>query len=204
MMSLLNDPTYNKLKKDPTQRVEKKVSQALKEAENAGWISDIQRLHLTPQFSTPPQIYGLPKIHKPGTPPPPLMCTSRETNPQPLQPLGTSTLIQCCNVLEMALYFCSVPIHPFSPLKVYGKIWGLAAMVQYPTDYANVTVTQSQTNTIKERTKNTQSSQLIYRTGITLSYGTSMNSSSSFPLRHTKLETYMVYANTIHTKQLLC
>ena len=68
MMSLLNDPTYNKLKKDPTQRVEKEVSQALKEAENAGWISDIQRLHLTPQFSTPPQIYGLPKIHKPGTP----------------------------------------------------------------------------------------------------------------------------------------
>ena len=46
----------------------KESCQALKEAEHAGWISDIQRLHLAPQFSTPPQIYGLPKIHKPGTP----------------------------------------------------------------------------------------------------------------------------------------
>ena len=38
LMSLLNNPTYNKLEKDPTERIEKKVSQALKEAEIGGWM----------------------------------------------------------------------------------------------------------------------------------------------------------------------
>ena len=47
-------------------------------------------------------------------------------------------------------YFHLVHIHPFPPLKVSGKIGGLAAMVQDPTNYANVIIAQNPSNTIKE------------------------------------------------------
>ena len=36
--------------------------------ETQGHIDDRTRHYLTPQFSTPPQMYGLPKIHKEGVP----------------------------------------------------------------------------------------------------------------------------------------
>lgn len=68
MLHMLDDPTYKKLKSDPTQRIEKKITTALKIAEAEGGISKEQRQHLSPRFSTTPQIYGLPKIHKAHTP----------------------------------------------------------------------------------------------------------------------------------------
>ena len=64
IMEYLDDSTYRKLKTDPTAKIEKRISQSLKTAEKNGWISDKARQHLTPQFSSLPQIYGLPKIHK--------------------------------------------------------------------------------------------------------------------------------------------
>ena len=68
ILGLLEDPTNRKLKRDPTTKIEKRITQSLKDAEKNGWISNKFRLQLTPQLSTPPQIYGLPKIHKAGTP----------------------------------------------------------------------------------------------------------------------------------------
>ena len=66
--TMLADDTYRKLKKDPTTRVESKITQALKNAEQRGYMSREQRLYLSPQSSSPPQLYGLPKIHKADTP----------------------------------------------------------------------------------------------------------------------------------------
>ena len=66
--TLLEDGTYRKLKKDPTSSVESKICQALKECEKKGFMDQKQRIHLQQQFSTPPQLYGLPKVHKEGTP----------------------------------------------------------------------------------------------------------------------------------------
>ena len=57
-----------KLSKDPTTSIESKVTRALKKCEKEGYITRIQRLRLQPQCSTPPQLYGLPKIHKKDTP----------------------------------------------------------------------------------------------------------------------------------------
>ena len=68
MLQLLEDPTYKKLKNDSTTKIEKRVTQSLRKLEEKGWIADKAKLNLTPQFSTPPQIYGLPKIHKEKTP----------------------------------------------------------------------------------------------------------------------------------------
>ena len=68
MEDLLRDETYEKLKKDPTSQTETKVHRALKKLEEKGYISKSQWLYLAPRHSTPPQIYGLPKVHKEGTP----------------------------------------------------------------------------------------------------------------------------------------
>ena len=48
--------------------MEKRSSTALKDCEHKGYITTKQRMHLAHQFSSPPQIYGLPKVHKEGVP----------------------------------------------------------------------------------------------------------------------------------------
>ena len=55
------------MQRNPTSRVEANVSSALKECERKAHITSKKRLTLAHQFS-PPQIYGLPKIHKEGIP----------------------------------------------------------------------------------------------------------------------------------------
>ena len=68
MNDLLKDASYKRLRNNPTTKVEKKVADALKEVENKGGLSTSQRKSLTNKYSTPPQLYGLPKIHKKDTP----------------------------------------------------------------------------------------------------------------------------------------
>ncbi len=63
MKKLLDDEyTYKQLPNDPTTKIENKITKALKSIEEKKLISKEQRLKLAPQHSTPPQIYGLPKI----------------------------------------------------------------------------------------------------------------------------------------------
>ena len=66
MEDLLKDGAHEKLKKDLTNRIETKVSNALKKLEERGYIDNKQRAALTPRHSAPPQVYGLPKVHKKG------------------------------------------------------------------------------------------------------------------------------------------
>ena len=68
MNQMLEDPTYTKLKKDPTIKIETRVGKELRSLQDGGYISRKERKYLTPQCSNPPQIYGLPKIHKDNTP----------------------------------------------------------------------------------------------------------------------------------------
>ena len=68
MELLLEDKAYRKVQRNPTSRVEAMVSTALKECERKGHITSKKRLTLAHQFFSPPQIYGLPKIHKEGIP----------------------------------------------------------------------------------------------------------------------------------------
>ena len=68
MEALLEDSAYRRLKHDPTTKVETRIALALKELEQKGHLSTKQRLFLAPSFTSAPQIYGLPKVHKEGTP----------------------------------------------------------------------------------------------------------------------------------------
>ena len=68
MENLLEDDAYKKVTRNPTSRIEKRISTALKDCEYKGYITTKQRMHLAHQFSSPPQIYGIPKVHKVGVP----------------------------------------------------------------------------------------------------------------------------------------
>ena len=66
---------YCKLKRDPTTCIEKKVSGAIREIHRQGRISDKLKDKLSPSYSNPPQIYGLPKTQKENTPFRPIVAT---------------------------------------------------------------------------------------------------------------------------------
>ena len=62
--SLLQDPAYRKLTKDPTDSIERKTTALLKKSS----ITEETRRQLCPAGSRPPILYGLPKVHKEGIP----------------------------------------------------------------------------------------------------------------------------------------
>ena len=64
----LKDGTYCLLKKNPTTKLERTINKRLKAPEKKGEIDDRLRKKITPQHSYRAQLYGLPKIHKPGVP----------------------------------------------------------------------------------------------------------------------------------------
>jgi len=62
--SLLEQLTYRRLAKDPTELLERKTTQLLKKST----LTDNTCQRLRPSGSRPPRLYGLPKIHKEGIP----------------------------------------------------------------------------------------------------------------------------------------
>ena len=63
-----DDSKYRILRRDPTVKTENKISNALKYLQQQGYIDDKLHDRLTPRYSNPPQLYGLPKIYKDGAP----------------------------------------------------------------------------------------------------------------------------------------
>ncbi|XP_013380543.1 uncharacterized protein LOC106151709 [Lingula anatina] len=69
IQQLLNDDnTYEKLKRDPTAAYKRKLTKCLLRLQKEGKLSRSQYAQLYPTAETPPKLYGLPKIHKEGTP----------------------------------------------------------------------------------------------------------------------------------------
>ena len=66
-VALLQPPTYTMLKKDPTQKIKRKVLEALIELKKKGVINKPMFERLRPTSSKASRFYGLPKIHKPET-----------------------------------------------------------------------------------------------------------------------------------------
>jgi hypothetical protein len=62
--SILEDPSYGRLTRDPTDSTERKTALLLKKST---LIDDICK-QLRPSGSRPQRLYGLPKIHKEGVP----------------------------------------------------------------------------------------------------------------------------------------
>ena len=69
MNGMLSDRnTYEKLKKDPTQKYKSVLIKMLGDLEKAGKITKDQYWFLYPTLEKVPRMYGSPKIHKEGTP----------------------------------------------------------------------------------------------------------------------------------------
>ena len=67
--ALLQDTnTYKVLPKDPTPQLKNKLINLLKVIKQSGGLSIQKYKHLYPTSAVPPKFYGLPKIHKTGTP----------------------------------------------------------------------------------------------------------------------------------------
>ena len=68
-LTLLKDPnTYKVLPKDPTIQLKNKLIFLLKDIKQTGGLSINKCKQLYPTSALPPKFYGLPKIHKTGTP----------------------------------------------------------------------------------------------------------------------------------------
>ena len=66
---LLQDTnSYKILKKDPTSHLKNKLISLLKDIKQTGGLSTNKYKQLYPTSAVPPKFYGLPKIHKVGTP----------------------------------------------------------------------------------------------------------------------------------------
>ena len=79
---LISTGNYNKLQKDPTTIVERKIYTTLKQYKNE--LPDRLRSKVTRHFNKPLVLYGLPKIHKPETLPRPIVG-SRNSPCNPLK-----------------------------------------------------------------------------------------------------------------------
>ena len=67
--TLLKDTNkYKFLKKDPTNSLKNKLITILKDIKQTGALSTTKYKQLYPTSAVPPKFYGLPKIHKVGTP----------------------------------------------------------------------------------------------------------------------------------------
>ena len=67
--TLLQDTnTYKVLTKDPTSQLKNKLIPLLKHIKQTGGLTTHKYKQLYPTSAVPPKFYGLPKIHKTGTP----------------------------------------------------------------------------------------------------------------------------------------
>ena len=74
--ALLDDTnTYKVLNKDPTPQLKNKLISILKDIKQSGGLSIQKYKQLYPTSAVPPKFYGLPKIHKTGTPLTPIVSS---------------------------------------------------------------------------------------------------------------------------------
>ena len=73
---LLNKPTYKKIPEDPTSRQKNKLINILKNIKAEGGLSDEAYRRMYPTGAGSREFYGLPKIHKPGIPLRPIVCST--------------------------------------------------------------------------------------------------------------------------------
>ncbi|XP_075923264.1 uncharacterized protein LOC142924610 [Petromyzon marinus] len=73
IQELLNDGSYTKIKRDPTNSLVTKTNKII--SDSTALIDEIKQFSLKPSAARPPRLYGLPKIHKEDTPLRPIVST---------------------------------------------------------------------------------------------------------------------------------
>ena len=136
---LLHTPTYQIFKTDPTNKIKNKLISLLKTIKAEGGISETTYKKLYPTGATTPKYYGLPKVHKEGTPLRPIVLsigsatyeTAKElskilkplvgrsihhvkNNQEFIQSLQDSTVDEedCMMSFDVKSLFTSIPIQP--------------------------------------------------------------------------------------------
>lgn len=66
--------TYHNINRHPTTRIEKQVTEAVKNLFQQDLIVDSIYIHINSRCSYPPQMYGLPKAHKDNVPMRPIVA----------------------------------------------------------------------------------------------------------------------------------
>ena len=75
-IELLNTGTYKKIPKDPTKRQKARLINILKNIKSEGGLSEESYRKMYPTGAVSPKYYGLPKIHKAGTPLRPIISST--------------------------------------------------------------------------------------------------------------------------------
>ena len=65
---LLNQPTYRPIPNDPTNKLKTRLISLLKQIKTEGGMNEATYKRLYPTVAGSPKFYGLPKVHKQGTP----------------------------------------------------------------------------------------------------------------------------------------
>ena len=65
---LLNTPAYKEIPKDPTNRIKTQLITKLRKIKKDSKLDEVCIEQMDPTGCVPPKFYGLPKIHKTGTP----------------------------------------------------------------------------------------------------------------------------------------
>ena len=73
---LLNTSTYKRIPEDPTKKQEARLVNILKNIKSEGGLSDESYRKMYPTGAVSPKYYGLPKIHKAGTPLRPIISST--------------------------------------------------------------------------------------------------------------------------------
>ena len=66
--TLLENPVYQKISKDPTGYIGRKISKELRELKCKQELDETILAEMRPSASRMPRTFGLPKIHKPEVP----------------------------------------------------------------------------------------------------------------------------------------
>ena len=108
---LLNQNTYKTLMMDPTNAIKNKLISILKRVKQQSGLDSNSYKSMYPTGCVPPKFYGLPKIHKPGTPLRPIVSSCGSAT------YGVAKQIklepgECLSSYDVSALFTSVPVDP--------------------------------------------------------------------------------------------
>ena len=156
--ALLSDiKTYKKLKLDPTSKYKKEIVSALKGLKDRKIITTDLHRNLYPTVDQPPRFYGLPKVHKAGTPLRPIVSSigtitynCAQYLAKVLSPLVGNTIHHVKNSTEFAAFVRDIKLEDDEEIRSYDVS---ALFTSVPVDKALDIIKTRLTNdpTLKDR-----------------------------------------------------